>query len=53
MTEKIKTTAPVLSVGADREQPNTKNHKEIIANETAQINLQAAQNPEKSRSGTV
>ena len=51
MTEKIKTTAPVLSVGADREQPNTKNHKEIIANETAQINLQAAQNPEKSRSG--
>ena len=45
MTEKIKTTAPVLSVGADREQPNTKNHKEIIANETAQINLQAAQNP--------
>lgn len=43
MTEKIKTTAPVLSVGADREQPNTKNHKEIIANETAQINLQAAQ----------
>ena len=51
MTEKIKTTAPVLSVGADREQPNTKNHKEIIANETAQINLQAAQNPEKSGSG--
>ena len=51
MTEKMKTTAPVLSVGADREQPNTKNHKEIIANETAQINLQAAQNPEKSRSG--
>ena len=50
MTEKMKTTAPVLSVGADREQPNTKNHKEIIANETAQINLQAAQNPEKSRS---
>jgi|GEM_PF-6320289 len=36
MTEKIKTTAPVLSVGADREQPNTKNHKEIIANETNQ-----------------
>ena len=51
MTEKMKTTAPVLSVGADREQPNTKNHKEIIAHETAQINLQAAQNPEKSRSG--
>ena len=51
MTEKIKTTAPVLSVGADREQPNTKNYNEIIANETAQINLQAAQNPEKSGSG--
>ena len=51
MTEKIKTTAPVLSVGADREQPNTKNHKEIIANETAQINLQAANIPEKSGSG--
>ena len=53
MTEKIKTTAPVLSVGADREQPNTKNHKEIIANETAQINLQAAQNPEKSGNGRL
>ena len=46
-----KTTAPVSSVGADREQPNTKNHKEIIANETAQINLQAANIPEKSGSG--
>ena len=53
MTEKIKTTAPVLSVGADREQPNTKNHKEIIANETAQINLQAAQNLEKSGNGRL
>ena len=53
MTEKIKTTAPVLSVGADREQPNTKNYKEIIANETAQINLQAAQNPEKSGNGGI
>ena len=51
MTEKMKTTAPVLSVGADRAQPQLKNHNEIIANETAQINLQAAQNPEKSRSG--
>ena len=46
MTETKKTTAPVLSVGADREQPNTKNHNEIIANETAQINLQAANIPE-------
>ena len=41
MTNKIKTTAPVSSVGADGEQPNNKNHKKIIANETAQINLQA------------
>ena len=40
MTEKMKTTAPVLSVGADRAQPQLKNHNEIIANETAQINLQ-------------
>ena len=51
MTEKMKTTAPVLSVGADGAQPQLKNHNEIIANETAQINLQAAQNPEKSGSG--
>ena len=41
MTNKIKTTAPVSSVGADGEQPIMKNHTEIIANETAQINLQA------------
>ena len=32
MTEKMKTTAPVLSVGADRAQPQLKNHNEIIAN---------------------
>ena len=51
MTETKKTTAPVSSVGADGAQPQLKNHNEIIANETAQINLQAAQNPEKSRSG--
>ena len=51
MTEKMKTTAPVLSVGADRAQPQLKNHNEIIANETAQINLQAAQNLKKSGSG--
>ena len=51
MTEKMKTTAPVSSVGADGAQPQLKNYNEIIANETAQINLQAAQNPEKSRSG--
>lgn len=41
MTEKRKTTAPVSSVGADGKQPIMKNHTEIIANETAQINLQA------------
>ena len=46
MTEKMKTTAPVSSVGADGAQPNIKKHNEIIANETAQINLQAAQNLE-------
>ena len=51
MTEKMKTTAPVSSVGADGAQPQLKNHTEIIANETAQINLQAVQNPEKSGSG--
>ena len=46
MTEKMKTTAPLSSVGADGAQPQLKNHSEIIANETAQINLQAAQNLE-------
>ena len=51
MTETKKTTAPVSSVGADGAQPQLKNHNEIIANEAAQINLQAAQNPEKSGSG--
>ena len=35
MTEKMKTTAPVLSVGADRAQPQLKNHNEIIANAPA------------------
>ena len=51
MTNKIKTTAPVSSVGADGEQPIMKNHTEIIANETAKNNLQATNNcksPEKS-----
>ena len=41
MTEKKKSTAPVSSVGADGEQPQIKNHTEIIANETAKNNLQA------------
>lgn len=49
----MKTTAPVSSVGADGAQPQLKNYNEIIANETAQINLQAAQNPEKSGSGEL
>ena len=51
MTNKIKTTAPVSSVGADGKQPIMKNHTEIIANETAKNNLQATNNcksPEKS-----
>ena len=51
MMEKMKTTAPVSSVGADGAQPQLKNHNEIIANETAQINLQAKNLPEKSGSG--
>ena len=38
---------------ADGAQPQLKNHTEIIANETAQINLQAVQNPEKSGSGRL
>ena len=54
-TELLSSPSPLAKelqyVGTDREQPNTKNHNEIIANETAQINLQAAQNPEKSGSG--
>lgn len=53
MTETKKTTAPVSSVGADGVQPQLKNHNEIIANETAQINLQAANIPEKSGSGEL
>ncbi len=51
MTEKKKSTAPVLSVGADGEQPIMKNHTEIIANETAKNNLQATNCPEKSGQG--
>ena len=49
--EKMKTTAPVSSVGADGVQPNVKNHNEIIANSQEQINQQATQNPEKSGNG--
>ena len=41
MTGKRKTTVSVSSVGADGKQPNIKKDNEIIANETAQINLQA------------
>ena len=51
MTNKIKTTAPVSSVGADGEQSNTKNDKQIITNETAKNNLQATNSPEKSGQG--
>ena len=46
--EKMKTTAPVSSVGADGGQPNVKKHNEIIANSQEQINQQATKNPEKS-----
>ena len=48
MTETIKTTAPVSSVGADGVQPYVKKSNEIIANPQRQINLQAA---EKSTAG--
>ena len=51
MTETKETTAPISSVVAHRQRQVLQQGKEIIANETAQINLQAAQNPEKSRSG--
>lgn len=46
--EKMKTTAPVSSVGVDGGQPNVKKHNEIIANSQEQINQQATKNPEKS-----
>lgn len=49
MTGKIKTTAPVSSVGADGEQPDTKKSTKIITNPQKQINLQAAESSEKSR----
>lgn len=48
---KMKTTAPVSSVGADGAQPNVKNYNEIIANSQEQINQQATKNPEKSGNG--
>ena len=48
MTETNKTTAPVSSVGADGEQPDIKKNTKIIANETAQFNLQATNCPGKS-----
>ena len=51
MMEKMKTTAPVSSVGADGVQPNVKNHNEIIANSQEQINQQATKKPEKSGNG--
>ena len=41
MIEKKKSTAPVSSVGADGEQPKTKNYTEIIANGNVKNNLQA------------
>lgn len=54
MTGKIKTTAPVSSVGADGEQPDTKKSTKIIANLQKQINLQAVESSEKSgQSGSL
>lgn len=54
MTGKIKTTAPVSSVGADGEQPDTKKSTKIITNSQKQINLQAAESLEKSgQSGSL
>ena len=41
MTNKMKSTAPVSSVGADGEQPKTKICTEIIANGNVKNNLQA------------
>ena len=41
MIEKKKSTAPVSPVGADGEQPKTKNYTEIIANGNVKNNLQA------------
>lgn len=49
--EKMKTTAPVSSVGADGAQPQLKNHSDIIANSQEQINQQATKSPEKSENG--
>ena len=54
MAGKIKTTAPVSSVGADGEQPDTKKSTKIITNPQKQINLQAAESSEKSgQSGSL
>ncbi len=53
MTEKMKTTAPVSSVGADGEQSIMKNYTEIIANENVKNNRQATNLPEKSGNGEL
>ena len=53
MENKKERTAPVLSVGADREQPQLKNHNEIIANTGRQINPQAAKSQEKTGTGVL
>lgn len=54
MTKTKKVAAPVSSVGADGEQPNTKKSTKIIANTQKQINLQAAKSSEKSgQSGSL
>lgn len=54
MTKTKKVAAPVSSVGADGEQPDTKKSTKIITNPQKQINLQAAESSEKSgQSGSL
>lgn len=54
MTKTKKVAAPVSSVGADGEQPDTKISTKIITNTKKQINLQAAESSEKSgQSGSL
>ena len=54
MTKTKKVAAPVSSVGADGEQPDTKISTKIITNPQKQINLQAAESSEKSgQSGSL
>lgn len=49
MTDQIKTAGSVSSVGADVEQPQIKNHTEIITNQNEHINLQAMEKLSKGQ----